>query len=113
MGVALLPFIPSFLGYLLITIMSFLAMIASTLFTIQMCSAVQQQTPQHLIGKIMAFIMAVSNCASPLGQALYGILFDVFSHIPSIILFVAAIISALVSLYSKKVFLLLEKESAQ
>lgn len=113
MGVALLPFIPSFLGYLLITIMSFVAMAASTLFTIQMCSAVQQQTPQHLIGKIMAFIMAVSNCASPLGQALYGILFDVFSHIPSIILFVAATISALVSLYSKKVFLLLEKESTQ
>lgn len=111
MGVALLPFVPSFVGYILITIMSFLAMTVSTLFTIQMCSAVQQQTPQHLIGKIMAFIMAAANCASPLGQALYGILFDVFSHMPSIILFIAAIISALVSLYSKKVFLLLEKES--
>lgn len=111
MGIALLPIIPTSIGYLLITILSFLVMAVSTLFTIQICSAVQQQTPYYLIGKIMAFIMAISNCASPIGQALYGILFDVFSHIPSSILFAAAIISALVSLYSKKVFLLLERDN--
>lgn len=111
MGAALLPMIPPFIGYLIITAMSFITMTASTLFTIQMCSAVQQQTPQHLIGKIMAFIMAVSNCASPLGQALYGILFDVFSDSPASILFASALIAAIVSLYSKKIFYKLEKES--
>ena len=38
--------------------------------------AVQGQTPPGLLGKVLAFIMAVSNCAAPVGQAVYGALFE-------------------------------------
>ena len=57
MGIGLFSFVPPLVGYWLITGMSFAAMALSTMFTIQMCSMVQQQTPSHLIGKIMALIM--------------------------------------------------------
>lgn len=108
MGIGLFSFIPPFIGYWLITGMSFAAMALSTMFTIQMCSMVQQQTPAHLIGKIMALIMAVANCAAPAGQAVYGLLFDVCSKVPWAVLLGAAVISIGISVYSKKVFLKLE-----
>ena len=95
MGIGLFSFVPPLVGYWLITGMSFAAM-----FTIQMCSMVQQQTPSHLIGKIMALIMAVANCAAPAGQAMYGLLFDVCSMVPWAIMLGAAVVSIGISLYS-------------
>ena len=108
MGIGLFSFVPPLVGYWLITGMSFAAMALSTMFTIQMCSMVQQQTPSHLIGKIMALIMAVANCAAPAGQAMYGLLFDVCSMVPWAIMLGAAVVSIVISLYSKKVFFKLE-----
>lgn len=107
MGIGLFSFVPPLVGYWLITGMSFAAMALSTMFTIQMCSMVQQQTPSHLIGKIMALIMAVANCAAA-GQAMYGLLFDVCSMVPWAIMLGAAVVSIGISLYSKKVFFKLE-----
>lgn len=37
------------------------------------------ETSNEMLGKIMAIIMAVAQCAAPLGQALYGIAFQQFS----------------------------------
>ena len=108
MGIGLFSFVPPLVGYWLITGMSFAAMALSTMFTIQMCSMVQQQTPSHLIGKIMALIMAVANCSAPAGQAMYGLLFDVCSMVPWAIMLGAAVVSIGISLYSKKVFFKLE-----
>lgn len=109
MGLGLCSFVPKFWGYILISVMSFLTMAVSTLFTIQMCAAVQRQSPSHLLGKIMASIMAVVNCASPLGQAAYGVLFDVCKNIPQAVMFGAALIALMLSMYSKHAFLQLER----
>ena len=74
MGAALLlPPVPGWWG---VTAMSFAVMVLSTLLVVVLSAAVQGQTPPELLGKVMAFIMAVSNCASPLGQAVYGALFE-------------------------------------
>ena len=111
MGLALSPAMSAHGGYWLITAMSFVSMALSTLFTIQMCTVVQQQTPPHLIGKIMATILAIANCASPLGQALYGVLFDICGLFPSAVMLGSAALAFLISIYSKKVFIRLEEES--
>ncbi len=76
MGAALLPQTPPTVGYWAATAMSFAVMVLSTLLTVLFCAVVQGQTPPELLGKVMAFMMAVSNCASPLGQAVYGLLFE-------------------------------------
>ena len=57
---------------------------------------------------MIACIQAVANCASPLGQAGYGILFDRLS--PWAVLMGAAILSALVALRSRRVFQALEAD---
>ena len=38
------------------------------------------QTPPELVGKIMATLVSVAMCGQPIGQMIYGILFDVFSE---------------------------------
>lgn len=112
MGISVLEAMPKNIGYFIITAISFGAMCASTMFSVSMMTAAQQQTPPHLLGKIMAVIIAVSSCSQPVGQAVYGVLFDIFADKPYLITTGAAILAMAVSLYSKKVFAVLEKESA-
>lgn len=72
-GLILSPSGPA--NYMVITLCCFLIMAASTVFTVQMMSYIQAETPPHLIGKVIAVILTVSMCAQPLGSALYGVLF--------------------------------------
>lgn len=111
MGIALLNSVPPIAGYIIITAASFGTMCTSTMFTVTLFTAVQQQTPPLLLGKIMAVIIAVSSCSQPLGQAVYGVLFDVLSEIPYAVMIGAAVISFVVALCSKKIFARLEDSS--
>ena len=36
----------------------------------------QLETPGHLVGKVIALAMSLANCAQPVGQLVYGGLFD-------------------------------------
>ena len=112
MGISVLEAIPKNIGYFLITAISFGAMCASAMFSVSMMTVVQQQTPPNLLGKIMAVVIAVSGCSQPVGQAVYGVLFDVLAGKSYLITTGAAILAMAVSLYSKKVFAALEQQSA-
>lgn len=102
MGLALLPDVPPTVGYWAVTAMSFAIMVLSTLLSVALSVVVQVQTPPELLGKVMAFIIAVINCASPLGQAIYGVLFE---HCPAWAVMLGAAAAALLeAVYSGKVF---------
>ena len=77
MGISLIFHIPAILSYWVITLMSFTAMGASTLFVVQIYTMVQEQTPPQLVGKIMAALISIAMCGQPIGQAIYGVLFDI------------------------------------
>lgn len=49
----------------------------TSLFSVIMLSYIQGQTPEHLMGKVMAWVVTLGLCASPVGQAAYGVLFQV------------------------------------
>ena len=100
MGISLMSAIPTSIGFWLITIMSFVTMCVSTMFTISIFTVVQQQTPIHLLGKVMATIIAVSSCFQPIGQAIYGELFENLETISWVIMVGAAIVSFGVSILS-------------
>ena len=112
MGISVFEAVPQNVGYIIITAVSFGAMCASTMFSVSMMTAVQQQTPPHLLGKIMAVIIAVSSCSQPVGQAVYGVLFDVFSDKPYAVMIGTAVLAMSVSLYSKRIFAALENVAA-
>ena len=50
--------------------------IAISMFSIYAVSMIQQGTPEHMIGKVMAYTSAITMCAQPVGQIVYGFLFD-------------------------------------
>ena len=54
----------------------FVSMACATMFSIQAISFVQLETPGHLVGKVIALTMSMANCAQPVGQLVYGGLFD-------------------------------------
>ena len=74
---ALILFSSGIINYIIVTVCCFVIMVFSTIFTVQMMSFIQTETPQNLIGKVIAVILTVSMCAQPLGNALYGILFEI------------------------------------
>lgn len=96
--------LPAGISYLIITGGSFFLMALTTSFTIQMLSFVQLETPSHLVGKIISCLMALSMCAMPLGQSLYGALFQALAHVPWVILLGAGLISCIISRYSRGLF---------
>ena len=101
-GAALLPGVPALPGWWGVTAMSFTIMVLSTMLVVVLSAAAQGQTPPDLLGKVMAFIMAVSNCAAPVGQAVYGALFE---RCPVwAVLLGAPGAAALTAAYSRRVF---------
>lgn len=88
MGLSLWLHLPSLVSYAAITLMSFAAMGASTLFMVQIYTLVQVQTPPQLVGKVMAALISIAMCGQPVGQALYGLLFGLFA--PYLVLLGAA-----------------------
>ena len=63
-----------------VTVVAFCGMqVAISIFSIFAVSVIQQNTPDYLIGKVMAYTSAITMCAQPIGQMVYGFLFDGFS----------------------------------
>lgn len=108
-GLSLLPGISADVGYWVITGVTFGVMCVSTVFTVMLFTLVQRQTPANLLGKIMAVIFAVANCSQPVGQAIYGGLFEVLGNVPWVVLAGAAVVSGVVAVYAKGVLCRMEE----
>lgn len=103
-GAALLFSVSGMVHYLVLTVCCFLVMVCSTIFSVQIISFVQAGTPQSLIGKVIALMMAVSMCAQPLGSLLYGVLFEICQGFEFAVVFFAGILSLVIALRSGKIF---------
>ncbi len=104
MGVVLALSPSGLLNYIVITAGCFILMVFSTIFTVQMFSFVQAQTPQNLIGKVMAVILTVSMCAQPLGNALYGVLFEVCEGFEFLVVLFASGVSLIIAVGTRTIF---------
>lgn len=89
-------------GYLLLTLCCFVIMIFSTIFSVQMMSFVQTATPPHLIGKVIAVLLTVSMCTQPLGNAFYGVLFEICRGYEFAVLLFSGTVSLLIAACSVK-----------
>ncbi|MDE7177982.1 MAG: MFS transporter [Lachnospiraceae bacterium] len=60
-----------------VSVVAFCGMQAAiSIFSIFAVSMIQQSTLDHLLGKVMAYTSAITMCAQPVGQMVYGFLFD-------------------------------------
>ncbi|MCL1820386.1 MAG: MFS transporter [Oscillospiraceae bacterium] len=83
-------------------------MVLITAINIFAITSVQKVTPNEMLGKVMAIIMAVAQCAAPLGMAMYGIAFEQFSGLVYVPVLGACLFTVAISFVSKK--LLTESE---
>lgn len=102
MGVGIAAIGTPLTKYIILSVTGLAITIFSTMFSIQMLSVVQAETPQHLVGKVVACIMTFIMCVQPIGQFMYGILFERFTN-PSILIIGVGAISLAIAMYSKKV----------
>ena len=111
MGLVLMFEIPTNISYIIITICCFFIMTVSTIFSIQMITFIQGETPGDLIGKVMSICLTIGMCAQPIGQLAYGYLFEILRDNISLIIFGAFIAGGIIVFISKKVFSELESLS--
>ena len=98
------------INYIVITVCCFAVMLFSTIFTVQMMSFIQAETPQNLIGKVIAVILTVSMCAQPLGNAFYGVLFEICRGSEYAVVLFSGVVSLMIAVRAGNIF---KKFSAQ
>ena len=97
-----------------VTVVSFCGMQAViSIFSIFAVSLIQQRTPNHLIGKVMAYTSMVTLCVQPIGQIVYGFLFDRFYSAIYFVLIPTGIIVCIVGLSAMSFFKNMEKEQQE
>ena len=97
-----------------VTVVSFCGMQAViSIFSIFAVSLIQQRTPNHLIGKVMAYTSTVTLCVQPIGQIVYGFLFDKFYSAVYFVLIPTGIIVCIVGLSAMSFFKNMEKEQQE
>lgn len=86
-----------------IILVSFCGMqIVISIFSIAAVSLIQQRTPNHLIGKVMAYTSTITLCVQPMGQMVYGFLFDRFHNTVYLVLLPTAVIIGAIGLSATK-----------
>ena len=91
-------------NYIVLTLCCFVIMVCSTIFTVQMMSFMQAETPQNLIGKVIAAAMTFSMCAQPFGNALYGVLFEICEGFEYAVVLFSGVVSLLIAMSARKIF---------
>lgn len=82
---------------------------AISIFSIFAVSMIQQNTPDDMIGKIMAYTASVTMCAQPAGQMAYGFLFDRFHEAVYLVLIPSGIAVCVIGLFAAGFFRKLEE----
>ncbi len=71
---------------------------AISIYSIFAVSMIQQNTPDYMIGKVMAYTSAITMCAQPVGQMVYGFLFDGFKEMVYFVLIPTGIVVCVIGL---------------
>ncbi|MGI6255569.1 MAG: MFS transporter [Acutalibacter sp.] len=115
-GLCLLPCGAAFLlpmgalgRYGVLLAMFCLCQLGCSLFSTWAITVIQSRTPEQLMGKVMSCVFTLSMCAQPVGQLLYGGLFDGCSHTPWLVLLPSGLAVCLLGLWSREIFQSMEK----
>ena len=76
----------------------------STVFQIQIMSYIQILTPNELIGKVISCVICICMCTMPLGQLIYGLIFEKIESGAYLPFYVAASIMISISIFTRHIF---------
>ena len=103
-GLSTLPFVNQHNYYIFAIIYLFFnasIMAVATAITVIAISYIQRNTPENLLGKTMAMIMALAQIAAPIGQVCYGFILQKYITSIYIPVFIAAALTIGVSYFAK------------
>ncbi len=104
MGVVLLLNSPAYIAYSVLAAAGMGIMALASIYTIQVMSYIQITVPRELVGKVIAWIIAISTCTQPIGQVIYGVLFEEMAgYLWLIFFFAGALLSLCIVFYSRKI----------
>lgn len=103
MGAVLALDVPSLAAYGVLTVTGMLIMAATSVYTIQVMSYIQVSVPSDMVGKVIAWIIALTTCALPVGQVVYGILFEQLAEALAVIFLGAALLTLGIVWQSRRV----------
>ncbi|PEL18105.1 MFS transporter [Bacillus wiedmannii] len=89
--------------FILFILSSLLIAMIMTIVSIYVITVVQKKTPNENLGKVMAFITAVSQCMAPIGQVVYGFMFEGFSTKIYLPIFSISFIMIIIAVVTKKI----------
>ena len=98
------------MSFIIICISCFIFMMICTIYSVLMTTYIQKQTPPELIGKVIAYVLALTSISLPIGNTIYGLLFDIFIRQESIIIVGTILINILVTLYARRILLQAENK---
>lgn len=90
--------------YIVLIVCCVLIQIAASVISIFTLLSIQEKTPPYMLGRIMAYVITITTCAQPLGQALYGVMFEVFASNIFGIIFATAGIVILIGFIVKPIY---------
>lgn len=111
-GIAFLSPINVFIRYLILLVMFCACQLGCSLFSTYAISIIQERTPEQLIGKVMSYVFTLSMCAQPIGQIIYGALFDQFSSNVYWVLIPSGLAVCLIGLLSNGFFVKFEEKNS-
>lgn len=76
-------------------------MCSATLFSVVGQTLIQKLTPADQLGKVMSAVTVISMCAFPLGQALYGVLFDWAGNLSFLVVLFSGAVCIVLGLLAK------------
>lgn len=106
----LLP-VSAFDRYLILVLAFCGGQIVCNIFSIFALSMIQERTPQNMTGKVMAYVFTISMCAQPLGQMVYGFLFDTFAGNAAVVLLPTGAVICLIGFFSSRFFAEMDLQS--
>ncbi|EQH30688.1 major Facilitator Superfamily protein [Clostridioides difficile DA00215] len=104
MAVSVYPFILNIgfpVPFLIFIVSSMLIFFTTSLTSIYVITITQLKTPNELLGKVMSILFSGTSIAMPLGQVMYGKLFDLLSDRVYIIILGVGFITLLIAFVSK------------
>jgi len=104
-GLVLIFNVPDLLAFAIIALSGAMIFLTAQIITIQVLAYIQIETPAESLGKVTAIAVALAIASYPVGQFLFGLLFEQFYYnMPWLVLFIAAFMTALVAIGSRKHF---------
>ncbi len=103
-GTSLLFNLSANLTYIILVIIGIVIFVSASIAGIYIMSAIQQNVPDDMLGRIMSFYSAIVSVALPVGILVYGYLYEKFINYLPVIMFLTSIAILVIGYIGKKTY---------